>query len=336
MSIIQRLQSIYHPAWYHGTRKGRGYFEGWYFKNVSADGSHRFAIIPGVFKDDDPAVAHCFVQVLDGMTGHSTYHRYPLSDFKAAAGAFDVWVGPNHFGLDGLTLAIQDDQRSINGTLRYHDLKPWPVLPLSPGVMGPFAFIPVMEGFHGVLSFDHPIEGALQVDGVTHDFSGGRGYMEKDWGRQFPIGYIWLQTNHFDTPATCFTGAVAITKLGRVAFRGMVIGFWHAGQLYRFTTYSRAKIERLTLTDTHVHYALVGTTGQGDRRGRYRLEVDAERADGAILKAPYDGNMRERVAEALTATAHVRLFRGDALVFDGVGRCAGLEVVGDLRRVTTE
>jgi len=336
MNILQRLRSIYHPAWYHGQRKGRGYFEGWYFKNVSAEMRHRFAIIPGVFKDDDPEIAHCFVQVLDGSNGHSTYHRYPIEQFRATDGAFEVWVGPNYFSLSHITLDIDDQQRQISGTLHYRDLKPWPVLPLSPGAMGPFAFIPIMEGFHGVLSFGHSIEGVLSVDGQHHDFTGGRGYIEKDWGRQFPLGYIWLQTNHFDSPDTCLTGAVAITKFGRIAFRGFIIGFWHDGVLYRFTTYSGAKIRSLTLTDTHVHYVLEGKTGRGDKRGRYRLEVDAERANGAMLKAPYDGNMRERVAEALTANAHVRLYNQDGrVIFDEVGHCAGLEVVGDLSRVTT-
>ncbi|MCK7537696.1 MAG: tocopherol cyclase family protein [Marinilabiliales bacterium] len=29
------------------------------------------------------------------------------------------------------------------------------------------------------------------------DFSGGRGYIEKDWGHSFPSAYVWMQSNHF-------------------------------------------------------------------------------------------------------------------------------------------
>lgn len=28
------------------------------------------------------------------------------------------------------------------------------------------------------------------------DFSGGRGYIEKDWGQSFPAAWVWLQINY--------------------------------------------------------------------------------------------------------------------------------------------
>lgn len=45
--------------------------------------------------------------------------------------------------------------------------------------MGPFAFVPFMECYHGIVSMDHIIQGELEIDGATVDFSNGRGYMEK-------------------------------------------------------------------------------------------------------------------------------------------------------------
>ncbi|MEZ4893124.1 MAG: tocopherol cyclase family protein [Saprospiraceae bacterium] len=37
----------------------------------------------------------------------------------------------------------------------------------------------------------------LTINGEELDFTGGKGYMEKDWGRSFPSAYFWMQTNHF-------------------------------------------------------------------------------------------------------------------------------------------
>ena len=54
--------------------------------------------------------------------------------------------------------------------------------------MGWFAWVPRMECYHGVLGFDHAVQGHIAVDGNTLDFNDGRGYIEKDWGYAFSAG----------------------------------------------------------------------------------------------------------------------------------------------------
>ena len=44
------LQTVRHPAWYHGHDASPPFFEGWYYKLVDRTEAHRFAIIPGIFK----------------------------------------------------------------------------------------------------------------------------------------------------------------------------------------------------------------------------------------------------------------------------------------------
>lgn len=56
----------------------------------------------------------------------------------------------------------------------------------SPGIMGWYAWVPTMECYHGVVSLDHAISGKLMIEDQAHDFNGGRGYIEKDWGKSFP------------------------------------------------------------------------------------------------------------------------------------------------------
>ena len=80
----QFIHSTLNPAIYHGHTKKAPFFEGWYFKLVSADETRRYAIIPGVSLSGD---AHAFVQVLDGVTWDfllgSVHEIVPTADLIA-------------------------------------------------------------------------------------------------------------------------------------------------------------------------------------------------------------------------------------------------------------
>jgi hypothetical protein len=201
--------------------------------------------------------------------------------------------------------------------------------------MGPYAFAPFMECYHGVLSFDHEISGRLAVDGGTFDFTGGRGYIEKDWGQAFPKAWIWMQSNHFDQPGACLTASVAIIPWLRGAFPGFIVGFWSEGQLYKFATYTGAVLERLDLEDTHVTWRLAGTTGPHNTP--HRLEIVAWREEGGLLHSPERVAMLQRVLESLTARLDVRLLAVTGgqkqVIFEGVGHHAGLEIVGPIDEI---
>ncbi len=312
-----------HPELYHGHGRRAPYFEGWYYKLVSADESRRIAIIPGVSLSGE---AHAFVQVLNGVSGEAVYHRYPLADFHAEPRAFEVRVGPNLFRRDRIILDIQRAEGQVQGELHFTGLKPWPVSWFAPGIMGWYAWVPFMECYHGVLSLDHRIYGTLQLNGSEADFNGGSGYIEKDWGQSFPAAWIWLQSNHFDQPRVSLTASVAIIPwLGR-AFPGFIVGLWHDGRLYRFTTYLGAQIEQLALDDQAVVWHL--------RNRRYRLHLHAQRAAGGALAGPTKLDMGQRVQETLSATVEVQLSTAEGhTLLHSRGRHAGLEVVGDLPRL---
>ncbi|MGD2143820.1 MAG: tocopherol cyclase family protein [Anaerolineae bacterium] len=323
--MIRSLRATLHPTWYQGHRKRAPYFEGWYYKLVDASEQHRFAVIPGIFKAANSGESHAFVQVLDGSTGEGTYHEYPLRAFAAAKDELDVHIGPNHFEPDSISLQVECPERTMAGHLHFSGVSPWPVTVVSPGAMGWYAWVPLMQTYHGVVSLDHVIHGSLTVDGRAIDFSDGRGYIEKDWGRSFPDAWIWMQTNHFERPGTSFTASIATIPWLGTSFRGFIVGLWHAGRLYRFATYTGAQIEALFIGDEGFHAVISDQS--------HRLEVAARRAPGGVLRGPTGGDMGGRVPESLRATVTLRLSAlGDGtapLVFAGTGRNAGLEVVGE-------
>jgi hypothetical protein len=320
---VNFIQSTLHPDLYHGHGKKPPFFEGWYFKTVSADEKQRYAFIPGAILGEK---GHAFVQVLNGSTGASAYHTFPLADFWASRDTFEVRVGPNQFSQKRICLQIDDDLGKVSGELRFEGISPWPVSLSSPGIMGWYAWMPFMECYHGVVSLDHRISGSLLIDGEPVDFEKGTGYIEKDWGQSFPAGYIWLQSNHFDQPGTCITGSVAIIPWLGSAFRGFIVGLWHDQQLYRFATYTGARLENLVVTDERVVWVL--------RDRDYCLEVNAQRARGGLLLGPTRLEMGKRVDETMLSTVDIRLSAvSGKLIFSGSGRNAGLEAHGDLDRL---
>ena len=325
---IRLLRTTLHPAWYQGQSRGGPYFEGWYYKLVDSSETHRLAVIPGIFRGSDSGESHAFVQVLDGQSGQTTYHEYPADTFEAAKQGLDIRVGPNRFSLDSIELEIETQEQSLKGAVSLTDLVPWPSTLLSPGAMGPFAWIPFLQTYHGVVSFDHEIHGSLIIDGETVSFNNGRGYTEKDWGHSFPNAWIWMQTNHFDQVGTSLTLSIATIPLLGFSFRGFLVGLWHAGTLYRFTTYTGAQIDDLTVDD-HVHAVISDNA--------FRLEITGRSTGGGVLRGPTGVDMSGRVPESLTGLVTIRLSRwkdrGSRPIFEGTGRNAGLEVVGDTSRL---
>ncbi len=321
---LQFFKGIFHPEAFHGHGRSKRYFEGWYVKVVSADQKTRWAVIPGVFLGLDGGVNVAFIQLLDGSTGRSWYHKFDTSEFSASADEFDVTLGKNHFSRKGVTLDLPE----LRGSITFEsELDPWPVKPLSPGIMGWFGAVPFMECFHGIVSFGHDLAGELAVEGKQVSFVGGRGYIEKDWGRAFPSGYVWLHSNHIDTdPDASLIGSVAIIPwIGR-PFRGYIVGLKHSGKLHRWTTYNGAKEIELTITDTHVQWQLSSKDGL--------LTLSADRVRGGLLHAPIRTEMHQRVDETLDAVIHIKhTDRNGQVLLEGKGLVGAMEVHGDLKRL---
>lgn len=313
-----------HPEIYHGRRAGRPYFEGWYFKLVDGARRNAFAVIPGIYRDHNPARDEAFVMLLDGRSQQVVYHRYAAAEFAAARDTFHIRVGPNLFGADFLTLNLPQ----WRGHLSFLGRTPWPVSWAAPGIMGWYGWFP-MECYHGVVSIDHALHGRLMAGDERIDFSGGRGYIEKDWGRNFPQTWIWLQANHFAQPEVSLTASVArIPFYGRV-FPGFIIGLRLGGRLYRFATYLGATLEQVAIDGKKVQVLVTNE--------RHELRISAEQGKTALLYAPAPGvGMVPRVQESISATLRLSLReRRGPTIFAGESRFAGMEIEGDTQILLT-
>ncbi len=318
------LRGIQHPEGFHGNGKTRNFFEGWYFKIVSEDQSQKWAVIPGIFRGlGGSSRDEAFVQILDGSTGRSWYHVYPVEDFQASETSFDVRVGDNHFSSKQVKLNLPQLKGELKITT---ELKPWPVTLASPGIMGWYGLVPFMECFHGIVSFSHQLEGRLEVEGKQQNFTNGKGYIEKDWGRNFPSGYIWLHSNHLKNyeDASLIGSAAIIPWLGK-PFRGFILGLHHGGKLYSWTTYNKSKEELLTIDDSHISWKVSGPSGE--------LELKAERKRGGLLHAPLREAMHQRVEETLDGVVEVKHTKDGQVLLQSTATTSGMEVFGDIERL---
>ena len=318
MNLIKtRIQSFFNPEHYQGWGKKKRYFEGWYFKVVNQPGTRAFAFIPGVAMDDD-GNRQAFIQVLDGIQNTAEYHRFDYADFKPSRGLFEVKIRDNYFSEKTMKISLP----GLNGKLEFSGNKPWPKPWYSPGIMGPYSFVPFMECYHGIVSMDHEIHGSLNSNGETIHFGNGRGYMEKDWGRSFPSWYIWMQSNHFSEPGISLKSSVANIPWIKNSFTGFIAGVQVHDKLYRFTTYNGTKLKRLHSTKESVDLLF--------ENHLHSLEISAKRSISVPLASPLRGFMDGRIEESMTGQISARLIdmKNKKIILEDIGNTGAIEVVG--------
>jgi hypothetical protein len=313
---------ILHPEYYHGYKATPPFFEGWYYKNVDSDQQQTVVLIPGISLTGSAVDRHCFIQILDSKSNKTSYHRFPMETFKASRNPFYIRIDKNEFGTHHVNLAINDQERYLAGKLYYENLKPWPVHILSPGAMGWYAWVPFMECYHGILSMDHKISGQLEIDGHTIDFNSGKGYIEKDWGKSFPKAYIWLQSNHFDSPGIIsLSTSIAVIPWLKGSFCGFIVGFYYLDKLYPFTTWTGAKLD-LSYENNILSIRVYDKVAL--------LEIRCQKSQSGILVGPTQAGMQKRVGESVNSSIEVRFIYKNNVRFSGKSLLAGLEIQGDM------
>lgn len=311
-----------HPEIYQGFNQTSNYFEGWYFKHVSHDGKFSLACIPGIsLSTKDP---HAFIQVFLAKHGKTPtlethYIRFPKDAFSASRDAFDVWIGSNHFTSTFISLDIHEQGLDLEGHLSYHELTPLNKGFLNPSIMGPFAYAPRMECYHGIVSLDHTIKGRVTYQQQTFIFDQGKGYIEKDWGQSFPEHYVWVHANHFpDDKVSFFFSYAKIPYMG-LKFLGLITHIYIQGKHYRFATYNGGRVAKEVVAPRRVEYTL--------KRGSLRLDFHATIDEVADLPSPKHGTMDHVIKEGLSGTVTIKLSRRGRVLYEATSERAGIEIM---------
>jgi len=311
-----RSDKLNEPFIFQGDQSTKGYFEGWYYKQVNAARGHTISVIFGVSMH--VAHTHSFVQLLLTNPLRTYYFEYPIGEFSYVDGAFRI--GPNCFSKQGITLDLHQDDFNCTGSLTYTKLTELKTSFYMPSIMGPFAYIPGMECNHGVVSMRHQVDGTLELNNESWSFQSDTGYIEKDWGRSFPKRYIWIQGNHFAKSEANLMLSVADIPFLKMNFEGVIAQLDIPDKSLRIATYFGGRKGKLERSKDGFLLELI--------QGGYRLQVIAKTDETGDLKAPVQGSMHATIKEGLGGTIFVRLTKGKEILWeDSSGHC-GIEIVG--------
>ena len=315
------LKQMLNPDLYHG-RLPWNKFEGWYFK-ISFEGD-TYAFIPGIFHGDSKMEPHSFIQVLDGQSAAYDYIMFPAGYFKPDAHSLVLNIGENRFSLSQIILKLDCSLGKIDANLKLSGLIRWNNSKNPSRSMGFYNFIPFMECYSQVCAMDMLVSGQISINYKSYNIENGRGYIEKNWGSQFPISWLWVQSNNFSTPAVSLSASVGHIPFFLGSFKGFLIGLNIKSRFYEFTSMNGSRLTMRQSGADKVIYV---------RNSKYHLELQTESdKDKFILcKAPKDGQMIPLARETLSAKVHVKLtdLHSGITIFEDTGVNAGIEYGGE-------
>lgn len=281
---------------FHGKYKKHSFFEGWYLKHQNNETSICFIPAFHVSSEGEKSLS---IQVITPEYSGSV--TYPAEQFLVNQERFSIQVEKNHFSDTGIAVDIQLDGFYVRGSLNYG-----PFTELERDIMGPFSHIPFLQCNHGVLSMSHTLKGTLDINGTEVDFSGGTGYIEKDWGTSFPQSYLWTQgcfPSSDGTPGSVMLSVAHIPFLG-FHFTGCICAVWYEGREYRLATYRGVRITRYTETEVIIE------------QKSFKLHVKLLSPAAKPLQAPAKGNMTRTIHESASCSVRYLFTCNDETIFD--------------------
>lgn len=314
------FRQMLNPDLYHG-RLPWNKFEGWYFKVCSEDAA--IAFIPGIFHGDSKMEPHSFLQILDGNSVTYDYIILPQKSFRASTKSLKLFLGENSFSFSEIKVDTESSMGRIKADLRLNGVRQWNSESKSQRSMGFYNFLPFMECYSQVCAMDMDVSGHVSLGGRTYEFENGRGYIEKNWGNQFPLSWLWVQCNCFENTEASLSASIGHIPFLLGSFKGFLIGLQTENSFYSFTSMNGSKLETRqsgrdkAITAVNRHYTLeIGTTTSEDAF--------------VLCNAPKDGQMVPLVKETLTAAVNVKLTESltGKLLYEDTGRNAGIEYGG--------
>ena len=309
---------------FQGNKKTKKYFEGWYFKMVSQDEGSILSVIPGISISEDGSTKHAFIQIIDGKIAETKYINFPIEDFYFSKEDFLIKIGNNVFSKDSIVLDIQRDSLSIIGKVYMKNLAELKSKNKQrQKIMGWYYKVPFMECYHGVVSLNHDLYGEIKTNNRSFRFDGGRGYIEKDWGKSMPSSWIWIQTNSFKNSNSSFMLSIAKIPWLGFSFTGFLGFYYINNEIVRFGTYSKAKLklEKQEKNNLNLNIILKDKV----------LEIQTLKNNSGMLKAPVNGNMNRRISEGIDAELTLKIIdKNKKMLFIDRSITTGLEVVGNI------
>ncbi len=274
--------------------KPKNYFEGYYFKHTI--NNEVFAFIVSYHRSES---GECYSMIQFINRSGSYTKRFDFKDFVKSPTGLDISIANHSFSEKGITADIMFDDFHLVCDIQYRDL-----IPLQAHIMGPFRFLPFMECHHDVYSLTHHLTGFISINNELLVLDGGVGYIEGDKGESFPEQYLWAQANFTeDNFNNSIMAAVATIPMLGFQFMGVIAEVYYQNKHYRFATYERVKLVKLTNTEAHL------------KQDNMLLKITQLNDHSHDLDAPTKGLMTHKIKESPACDVSYEFYHHDDLIF---------------------
>lgn len=311
------IKKYFNPAIFQGEWKTKNYFEEWFFKISDASEENTFIFVPGVSLGKNPEDFHTFIQIIDVANQSQHFQKFEIKDFVYSSGGFNIKMGDNIFSEHGITLKSD----FAKGRINFRNVTKWPASILGRHSMRLKGFLPFLNSYHSVISMSLTLAGTLNIGGRTIDFTGGKGYIEKDWGKKFPPSWVWSQCSHFDAPKTSFSLFLARKPFFLATRREFLCTFLYEGRHTVFSTYNGSKLVKFEIKGNFIEAAF--------SKGGKLVEVTIEKNEAGLIPPLPDKKTGRISSTTLDSKIYLKYYKNSKLIFSGQGVKCGVETEGE-------
>ena len=112
--------------------------------------------------------------------------------------------------------------------------------------------------------------------------------------------------------------AVALVDLKLFTIKGIICSLLVGNREYRFATYNNTKLVKYKVNSKKISIVL--------KKGKYILDVVANKTNSNCLLAPVKGGMSKEILESIISTVNVTLKKSGKVIFSDTSINCGLEI----------
>lgn len=230
-----------------------------------------------------------------------------------------------HFTREEIEINLEEEDLCIKGQVAFKGKRGTNRSKWQAGIMGPFRYLPFLQSYHDVISLGHELVGSLTINGEEIQLNDGKGYMEIEWGKEYPKVWIWSQCNHFkENDVSLMVGVTRMPILWEY-YTSFAVPVYYKGQLVVFSNYNGGQIAKLYRYKSYVHLIITQKSKMLDLKIYGEDDVEHTSARGS--------HMIRDVYSCQKAKMEIKMTQSNKVILEDVGYCCQLEMGGNTSKL---
>ena len=296
-------------------------FENWYFRLVDEEKETTLGIL--VERHNTKQGKETLIQVMGNIIDEEICIYYPIESVKSEEE--EIRIGDHILGLNQINLNIKKEDFELKGELILNHHKRLKQSLWTPGLMGPYKYLPFLESYHEVISLQHSLTGSLWLNEKQIVFDGGKGYIEKDWGKSMPNVWLWAQCNHFKRKDVALMIGVARLPIFFDYYTCFAIPIYYKDQVEVFSNYNGGHLSKLYRHKGYVHLIIT--------QKNKILDIKIYGSDEKSCMTSKSSHKIRDVYACDAAKIEVSITENEQIIFEEVGTLCELEMGGNTSKL---